>query len=327
MPKRIQAAALATLVLVSAGVTGCSSKPHLQAEKYFLVATNVKIPYWQEAGAGLDRAAAELGVTASMVGPDSFNPEAELAEFRKAVSQKPAGILVSPSDPNLLVGEIDAAIAAGIPVITIDSDAPSSKRLVFVGTNNYQAGVMGGKLVASKLNGKGNIVVFTILGQTNVAERLNGYKEVFAAYPGIKITEVVDIHGDPRAAFDKTVALMEKQRDSVDAFISLEAQSGAEVAEVLDRDRVDGKLIVAMDTTGTTLEWIEKGKIAATVSQKPYTMAYHGLRMLADLKLYPLQSLTLNFTQSSRSPLPAFIDTGSAIVDRSNVAAFKNAGK
>lgn len=306
------------------GLTGCGGKPHMTAEKYYLVATNIKIPYWQEAGAGLARAASELGVTAEMVGPDSYDPQAQKAEFHRVVGQRPAGILVSPADPALLIDDIDAAIAAGIPVITIDSDAPQSKRLVFVGTNNYQAGVMGGRLAVSKLFGKGNVVVFTISGQTNVADRLNGYKEVFAAHPGVKITEVIDIHGDPRIAFDRTLEMIQKQRDMVDAFISLEAQSGSEVAEVLDREKIQGKLVVAMDTTGTTLEWIEKGRIAGTISQKPFTMAYYGLKMLADLKLYPLRSMTLNFTQDSRSTLPAFVDTGSTVVDRSNVVAYRH---
>jgi ribose transport system substrate-binding protein len=73
----------------------------------------------------------------------------------------------------------------------------------------------------------------------------------------------------------------------------------------------------------TTLDWIDKGKIAATISQKPYTMAYFGMRMLAELKLYPLASLTAPFAQDSRSPVPAFIDTGSAVVDKSNLADFR----
>jgi ribose transport system substrate-binding protein len=304
-------------------LAGCGSPPHVTTEKYFLVATNVKIPYWQEAAAGLMKSAREMGVQAEMVGPDTYDPQKQVEEFRKAVGKKPTGILVSPGDAGLLVNEINAAIDAGIPVITIDSDAPQSKRLVFVGTNNYEAGVTGGKLALKKLNGKGNVMIFTIQNQANVAERLHGYQDTFASAPGIKIVEIVDVRGDPRIAFDKATAVVEKEKDKVDAFISLEALSGSEVAEVLDRNKVEGKLIIAMDTMPTTLEWIEKGKIAATVGQKPFTMGYFGLRMLADLHLYKLPSLSLKFAQDLHSPLPVFVDTGSALIDKSNLADFR----
>ena len=165
-------------------LAGCASAPHEKVEKYYLVATNVKIAYWQEAAAGMVKAANELGVQAEVVGPDDYNPKAEKDEFRRIMAKKPAGILVSPGDPELLVEDINAAIAAGIPVITMDSDSPKSKRLAFVGTNNYQAGVMGGKLAAKKLNGKGNVMVFTIRNQANVTERLRGLRGRLCRHPG-----------------------------------------------------------------------------------------------------------------------------------------------
>jgi ribose transport system substrate-binding protein len=86
-------------------------------------------------------------------------------EFRATFAMKPAGLLVSVADPALMQPAIDDAINAGIPVITIDSDAPKSKRLYFIGTNNMQAGVLGGKRVVEKLHGKGNVVFFPCLSR------------------------------------------------------------------------------------------------------------------------------------------------------------------
>src|SRR5437879_12597156 len=114
---------------------------HDAEEKYFLVASNLQVPYWQTAGAGFSQAAKDLKVRAEFVGPDSFDPKAQQQAFEKVVTKKPTGILVSSADPQLMKGDIDQAIAAGIPVVTMDSDAPSSKRLFFIGTNNYQAGI------------------------------------------------------------------------------------------------------------------------------------------------------------------------------------------
>jgi len=143
---------LATMLLMF----GCGR--HDSDEKYFLIATNVQLPYWQEAKSGLMTASEQLRVKAKFVGPDSYDPKGELKAFQDAVAQKPSGILISVADPAVLMFDINKAISAGIPVITIDSDAPVSKRLFFVGTNNYQAGLVGGKRLAEELKDKGNVV-------------------------------------------------------------------------------------------------------------------------------------------------------------------------
>lgn len=311
---------LAVVILL----TGCSSSQHSPQEKYYLLSSNVKIPYWQTAGNGFTRAAAQLQVRAEMAGPDTYDPSAEQAELRRltALQEKPTGILVSAADAALLQGDIDAAVGAGIPVITVDSDAPGSKRLLFIGTNNYEAGVMGGRVAAKQINGKGNVVVLTMPGQANLVERLNGYKFAFSEHPGIKIVEEVDIKGDPRIAFDKATEIVDKRRDKVDAFVCLEAQAGKEVADVLDRNKVSGKTIVAMDTDDDTLKWIQKGVIAATIAQKPYTMAYYGLNMLDQLYHHKPASLDHNWAQDPFSPLPSFVDTGAALITKENVDSF-----
>src|SRR5207248_3013157 len=124
-------------------LAGCGSGH--SGETYILISTNIKVSYWESAGAGFSRAGGQLGVAYAFQGPDTYDPGNEREMFDRAAQKKPSGILVSVADPAVLKDSIDNAIAAGIPVITMDSDAPASKRLFFVGTNNYQAGVTGRK--------------------------------------------------------------------------------------------------------------------------------------------------------------------------------------
>lgn len=304
----------------------CASQ-HDADENYYLVSANIQVPYWQAARAGFLKAAAQMKVKAEFVGPDTYDPKAQQLAFEKLLQGKPSGILVSPANPELMRGDIDQAIAAGIPIITIDSDSPDSQRLLFIGTNNYQAGVMGAKVAAGELHGKGNVVIFSMPGQANLDDRLRGYRDVFASYPGLKIVRLVDIHGDPRVAFDTTEQLIGQKKERVDGFICLEALAGKEVANVLDRYHVTGKTVVAMDTDPDTLDWIKKGVIVATVAQKPYTMAYVGLKMLDDLHHHRLASLQQNWEQDPFSPLPAFVDTGATLINKNNVDAFMTAEK
>lgn len=307
------------LVLWGCGGGGPS---HQSTEKYFLVCANPKIPYWQEAGAGFLAAARELGVQAEVAGPDVYDAQAELQELRRVLARKPAGVLVSAGNAELLTPDINAAIEAGTPVVTVDADAPQSRRLFFVGTNNYEAGQMGGRLLTKLLGGKGTVVFFTIAGQKNLEERLDGYRAVLEASPGIRIAAVQDMKGDPRLAFDLAQGYVDK-KNVPDAFVALESSSGAEIADVLERARIEGKTILAMDAVQNTLEWIEKGRIAATIAQKPYTMGYYGLKALADVVLRKPASLTADFRNDPRSPLPLFIDTGTLLVDKGNVANFR----
>jgi len=316
----------ALVAVLSVLVLSCGGS-HDSDEYFVLVAANLQVPYWKVAGAGFSAAASQMKVRSDFMGPQTYDSKAERDAVDQAVQKKATGILLSVADSAVLKDSIDKAIAAGVPVITIDSDAPTSKRLFFIGTNNYQAGFTGGERLAQELKGKGNVVVFTMPDQSNLQERLRGYKEALAKTPAIKITRVVDIQGDPRIAFDTATQIIGKERDKVDAFVCLEAQSGKEVAGVLDSYHVSGKVVMAMDTDQETLDLIKKGVIAATIAQKPYTMAFVGMQMLDTLYHHKPSSLEADWSKDSFAPIPSFVDTGSALIDKNNVDAFMQAGK
>ena len=297
-------------------------------EQYIFISVNTKIPYWQTAAAGFAQAAEQLKVAYQFTGPETYDPAGERDAMDGAIQKKPAGILISVADANIMKDSIDRAIAAGIPVITADSDAPESKRLFFIGTNNYQAGLAGGKRLAQELKGHGTVVVFTMPSQPNLNERLRGYKDALGSSPQIRLAHIVDIKGDPRVAFDTTTEfLANDKKEHIDAFVGLEALSGKEVATVLNNNSIKGRVVIAMDTDPETLDWIKKGVIAATIAQKPYTMAFVGLKMLDILHHQQLPNLDSDWSHDGFSPIPAFVDTGSDVVDKGNVERFESATK
>jgi ribose transport system substrate-binding protein len=320
--KAIKNAALAMLALAVAFTSGCGQR-HTNKEIYYLISAHTVLPYWQTAAAGFKQAAMQYKVTARVVGPESYDPQAELTELQNAIAAKPAGILISVADAAVLQPGIDAAINAGIPVITIDSDAAKSRRLYFIGTNNLEAGRLGGRRVIEKLNGKGNVVFFTISGQPNTEERLKGFKDVFASKPDIKIVDVVDIKGDARAAFDKTQELMALTGPKkIDAFVCLESASGKPVSDAVMRSNTNDRLVVAWDVDQDTLDGIKTGSIDSTVAQKPFTMGYIGLKALDEIFHAPPKQLNKDFGVDSFSPYPVFVDTGTSLVDKSNVDVY-----
>src|SRR5215475_4020554 len=223
------------------GAASCQKPYHEEKERYVLIAVTVKLPYWQEAEAGLHDVAQQMGVKAELVGPENFDPQEELRAFQKAVSENPAGILISVSRPDLFQEAISSAVASGVPVITLDADAPDSKRILFVGTDNLRAGQESGKRMAEILKGKGQVVLVTIPGQLNLDERGRGVAEAMKKYPGVKIIQTMDDNGDPRVANDSISALI-KANAKFDGVICLEASGGSGVAEALHRLDMQGKI-------------------------------------------------------------------------------------
>ena len=222
------ALSLSTLALLFAA--GCSQ--HKSTETFYLIANNLKLPYWKTLSNGYNKAATEYGVKVEITGPDTYDAQAELTEFHNAVAKNPAGILISVADAALFRSEINDAVSAGVPVITVDSDAPTSQRLYFIGTDNLEAGHLGGKRLVEKLNGKGNVIFFTIPGQPNLEERLRGYKDILADHPNIKIVDVLDVKGDSNLAFDQARKYVDKTgADKVNAFVALESSAAPAVED------------------------------------------------------------------------------------------------
>jgi ribose transport system substrate-binding protein len=321
MMKAIKAAAVAMVAMGLTFALGCDR--HSTKEVYYLVSVNAALPYWQTVSMGFKKAAAEYKVTARVVGPENYDPQAELAELQKAVSAKPAGILISVADAAVLQPGIDAAVSAGIPVITVDSDAAGSRRLYFLGTNNLEAGRLGGQRVVEKLGGKGNVVVFTFTGQANTEERLKGIKDAFSTHPDLKIVDVVDIKADPKTAFDKTQEyLVLTGPKQIDAFVCLDSASGKPVSDAVARVSGTKRLVIAWDMSPDTLSAIKAGAIDSTVVQKPYTMGYAGLRALDQIFHDPAMQLGKDLSTDPFSPYPSFVDTGTSLVDKNNVDVY-----
>jgi ribose transport system substrate-binding protein len=123
---------------------------------------------------------------------------------------------------------------------------------------------------------------------------------------------------------------MDKARDylgrtgpaKINAYICLESSSGKDVAEAFKRSNAQGNILMAMDVDQATLKLVKDGTIQATISQKPFTMALLGLKALDDVHHYPLRPLARDYGLDAFSPIPAFVDTGVSLVDKSNIDKF-----
>jgi ribose transport system substrate-binding protein len=304
-------------------IAACAKSYHEDNEHYVFVATNINLPYWKEAEAGFLDAAKALGVKGELSGPTGYAPNAELGMFRQIVEQHPAGICLSAARPEIFQTEIDKAVAEGIPVICVDADVPDSKRALYIGTDNFKAGRESLKRLAALASGKRSIAVITITGQRNLDDRVAGVADALVNFPGLKLTKILDDKGDARSAFDQVSDLLQK-KENIDGIICLESTGGSGAAEAVHRFNMEGKLpIVAFDADPETLDWIERGVIAATITQKPYVMSYYGLKFLDDLHHNAVHQFK-DWRTAPGVPIPTSVDTGTVVVDKSNLQVYRD---
>ncbi len=178
--------------------------------------------------------------------------------------------------------------------------------------------------MAALIPGKKNIAVITISDQNNLDDRVAGVADALSNFPALKLTKILDDKGDARSAFDQVSELIQK-KEKVDGIICLEATGGSGAAEAVHHFNMEGKLpIVAFDNDPETLDWIDRGVITATITQKPYVMSYYGLKFLDDLHHNAVHQFK-DWRTALAAPMPTFVDTGTVVVDKNNLKVYREA--
>ena len=289
-------------------------------EEYVWIGMLTDLPYFVDHKAGLELAGQELNVKTAFLGPPGDNSDAMVAAMEEALVRKPAGMLVvgfnAALDP-----VINKAVDQGVPVITLDADRPGTKRLCFIGTGNHAAGVAGAKVLAEAVGDRGDVIVLTKTGQSNLEERVQGYKDELARHPSIKVVQVGNTKSDPTEAATVTALALQKH-PGLAGIGCVEAAGGTGAATaVREANRAGQVKIVSMDRDDGTLEQIEAGVIYASIAQKTALMPYLGVKLLYDRKHRPVPIVPDNLA-AGIVPLPAVVDTGVIIVTKENAAQF-----
>lgn len=308
-----------TMVLGIAISVGAEKLP-LKDQLYIQVSALGSIDYFYDHKLGMEKAGEYLGVRTEYVGPADYDMAAMITAFEQAIAKKPQGIVVVGFEPSLNA-IVDKAVDAGIPVVTVDADLPGSKRLAFVGTGNYQAGYEGGLRLAALVNGKGKVALMTKPGQSNLEERIQGYKDALAQYADIEIAQIADTQSDPNVAAQAAATLLIKFPDLA-GIACVEAAGGSGAATAVREAGMAGKVkIVSMDRGNEVLQEIEEGTISASVAQQTALMPFYATQILFNLYNFDIPISTDN-AKAGITGTPSVVDTGVIIVDADNYKYF-----
>ncbi|MFC4619346.1 sugar-binding protein [Camelliibacillus cellulosilyticus] len=257
---------------------------HRPKYHFVLVPEEMDNAYWHLVEKGAKDAGKALGAAVEYIGPAQADLERHNDVIEEAIASKVDGIITQGLNTDQMTPVINNAIQHGIPVITVDTDDPESRRAAYIGTDNFQAGRLAGQKLAEATGGKALVGIVTgSFESESQKERVAGFKDVIKHYPGIKIVAIESSHITRIQAAEKTNKILIEHPD-VNAFFGTSALDGSGISAVAQRYKKQGSLyIIGFDTLPETLKLLKEGWIDATVSQEPYLMGYKSVQDLVSL--------------------------------------------
>jgi ribose transport system substrate-binding protein len=250
--------------------------------------------------------AAELGnVDVIYRGPETADELRQKEILESFIQQGVDGIAISVLNAEFLASTIDRAVEAGIPVVTWDSDAPTSKRVAFYGVDDYESGRIMGQEAVRLLDGQGTVAFLTSLGANNLQRRLEGARDVLAEHPGITVVDTFDIQEDSvRCA--ELIATGTNRYPDLGAWISVGGWPvfTANALEPVDPARTK---FISFDTVESAISLLRANKVQVLLGQKYFGWGAEPVRMLHDLVV------------NGRQPEMVIVDSGVDVVTAENV--------
>ena len=277
--------------------------------------TNNTSEFWKIAANGVHKYEAEGKVQVDIKMPPNGRTEEQNQILENLVSQGYDAIAVSVIAPKDQVAVLNRT-AERTRLITFDSDAAASKRLLYVGTINYEAGKTLGERIVKLLPKGGKMAVFVgFFSADNASQRLKGVTDAVAGH-GIEIVERREDQTD-RAKARSNVEDILNARPDVTLVCGLWSYNGPAIAAALEGTGKKGKVLAAVfDEEDGSLKAIKSGTVAATVVQHPYEMGYRSARWM--------HRLATDFEKvKAEIPPDGIENTGVEVIDQENVADFE----
>jgi len=259
--------ALCVVVLI---IASCGKQTGNEAGKKPVIGVsllNLSSEYIVMLDKAIEAKGGEVGVQL-VVTDAQLSADKQVQQVESFIAQKVDAIILNPCEVEASSPAVDKAVAAGIPIVNVNSETRSTPT-AFVGSHDEESARIAMGYIAQRLNGKGNIVMMQgPMGQAAQIKREQGAREVLAKNPGIKLV------ADQAAGWDraKAMGLMENwiqsYGDKINAVFAQndEMEMGALLA--LEQAKLKNKvLVVSVDAIADALQAVKDGRLDATVFQ------------------------------------------------------------
>lgn len=268
--------------------------------------------FWKTMQAGAEKAAAEKGVELIWKAPLKEDDRAEQIKVVETfTTDKVDGIILAPLDENALAVPGNEAIAAGIPILIVDSGIKGLEPISFIATDNYAAGKTSAERLAKSLDGSGKVVMLRYLeGSASTMAREQGFLDG-AKEAGLEVVSAEQYGGATReSAQTASENLLSRFKSgdtlSIQGIFAPNESTTFGMMRALEGAGLLGKVkLVGFDSSKELIDAVRNGSIEGLLLQDPFKMGYLGVtKMVEHLE--------------GAKPEPK-IDSGAVFVDKSNI--------
>jgi ribose transport system substrate-binding protein len=272
--------------------------------------------YWQIVLAGARKAGKDLGVNVPELGAQSESDiSGQISILENAVAEKPAAVVISPTEFKALGKPVDEA-AKKVPIVGIDSSADSKAFSSFLTTDNVQGGRIAADGLAEAITAKygkaeGDVALITSLpGVGSLDARAKGFKEELAAkYPGLKLVADKVADGQATTGLNLMTDLITANPNLRGVFASNLIMAQGAGQAIAENKKADTIKLIGFDSDDKLVGFLKDGTIYALVVQDPYRMGYDGVKTALAI--------------SKGEKVEKFVDTGANLITKENMGGEK----
>lgn len=274
-------------------------------------------PFYQVMELGVNAAVADLGFELVTQIPPNWGVEHQTPLLDSMIARGDIDyLIIAPTDKDQMVGPLEAALDAGIQIITVDTflgdgdyvNGPVTFPISYIGSDNVEGGRIAARGLAEAIGGSGKVYInSTNPNVSSVEGRAIGFNEVMDnEYPDIEVVGLDFNLDDQNTATQQTAAVLEREPDLAGVFgTNVFSAQGAGTA-VVNAGLAGEVQVVAYDATQFAIELLRDGTVSLVLAQKPFDMGYMAVQFAAA-------------HAAGVTSLPRRVETGFAIIDINNV--------
>ncbi len=270
--------------------------------------------YWKSVEAGANKAAAELGVKLTYIGPQREDDRTQQIDLVTNQALQNDAIVLSPLDAVALRESAEAVAAKGKPVVIIDSALAESESFItsFVATDNAEGGRIAARHLAKLVGEKGKVAMLRYLqGSASTEQREAGFLDEIKKFPGIEVVSAEQYAGATASQAQDTATnlitrLAEGDGLSIQGLFCSNQTNSYGMLQALRGKNLAGKVkFIGFDCDGTFIDGLKKDEMHGTVLQDPLNMGYLGVKTAV--------------SKLKGEKVEAVIDTGATLVTKENL--------
>lgn len=276
--------------------------------------------YWKSVEAGAQKAAAELDVKVTFIGPQREDDRSQQIDLVTNQALQNDAIVLAPLDAVALRDATKTVAEKGKPVVIIDSSLADSAGFItsYVATDNYEGGRIAARRISELLEGKGKVAVLRYMqGSASTEQREAGFLEEIKKSPGIEVVSSEQFAGATASqAQDVASNLLTRLADgdglSIQGLFCSNQTNTYGMLQALRGKNLAGKVkFVGFDCDATFIDALQKGEMNGTVLQDPVNMGYLGVKTAV--------------AKIRGEKVEPVIDTGATLVTKENMEEPKTA--